>query len=124
MLAIAAEPGPIPALDWQRESPSEYVVEVTNASGPFVLVLADSYAPGWDIDGLPDGWNATHVEIDGYANGWRIDGRGDAKLRVRYGPQQVVQYATVASGAGLVMVLAMMVLVAWRGTVKRRIRES
>ncbi|MCP4222503.1 MAG: hypothetical protein GY773_04080, partial [Actinomycetia bacterium] len=120
---MVPEPGSAPDLVTRPISASEYVAEVSGASGPFVLVLADSYASGWEIDGLPDGWTATHIEADGYANGWRIDGSGDAELTIRYGPQRLVQYASMGSGATLMLVAMTIPLTAGRSRTWDR-RES
>lgn len=94
------EPEP-PSVSWSRESPARYLIEIRDARGPFVLVLAESYAPGWTLGGLPVGWKAEHLEVDGYANGWRIDGSGDAALALTYEP------AATARAAGWASLLAL-----------------
>lgn len=66
--------------------PDRYRVRVRELGGTRVLVLADSYATGWRLDGLPEGWHATHVIADGYANGWILTGDGDATLTLSYRP--------------------------------------
>jgi arabinofuranan 3-O-arabinosyltransferase len=78
-------------------SPSEHRLVVHGATGPFAVVLRDSYAPGWSLDGLPAGWSARHLVVDGYANGWLVEGTGDAVLTVRYGPQRWASAALMIS---------------------------
>jgi arabinofuranan 3-O-arabinosyltransferase len=90
-------------------SPTEYRVAVHGAAGAFPLVLAESYAPGWALDGLPAGWTARHLAVDGYANGWLIEGTGDAVLRLRYRPALWSSAALLISllgGAVTIAVLA------------------
>jgi arabinofuranan 3-O-arabinosyltransferase len=72
-------------------------------------VLAESYARGWSLRGLPRGWSATHLRADGYANGWRIDGSGDAELTLEYRPARfgpavmAVSALTAAAAAALAL---------------------
>jgi len=84
-------------------SPSAYRFAVHGAAGRFILVLHDSYAPGWSLDGLPRGWSARHLTVDGYANGWLVDGTGDAVLTARYEPERWTSAAlTISLIAGAV----------------------
>jgi arabinofuranan 3-O-arabinosyltransferase len=86
----AADLAPPPVTEVHRTavSSSEYRVAVHRAAGRFTLTLADSYAPGWALDGLPAGWSARHIAVDGFANGWLVEGTGDATLTIRYRPGQ------------------------------------
>jgi arabinofuranan 3-O-arabinosyltransferase len=77
--------------------PSRCEIDVRGAQGRFVLELAESWAAGWELSGLPAGWTAERLETSGYANGWRISGDGDASLVVAYGPQRIVSAAQAAS---------------------------
>ena len=110
------DPTDTPTLVWSAKSPSEYLAELTDVSGTFLLVLADTYAPEWIIEGLPTGWRAEHIMVDGYANGWRISGAGHAAITLRYGPQTVVRYAMALSAGSLVIAVALLAL----GTSRRR----
>lgn len=113
--ALVAMPQPaaatLPAVRYQRRSPAEFTVDITGADGTFVLTLADTHADGWQVHGLPDGWEARHVVANGYANGWIITGRGDARLVLRYGPDRLVRLSATVSAAGLVAVPPLMLLV-------------
>jgi arabinofuranan 3-O-arabinosyltransferase len=86
-----------PALTYAVESSSAYRVKVANATGRFVLVLAESHDPGWALHGLPVGWSARHILANGYANGWLIEGTGDADLTIQYGPERWTFAALVTS---------------------------
>jgi arabinofuranan 3-O-arabinosyltransferase len=90
-------------------SPTEYRVAVHGAAGAFPLVLAESYASGWALDGLPAGWTARHLMVDGYANGWLVEGTGDAALRLRYRPAVWSSAALLVSLLGGAVTIAVLV---------------
>jgi arabinofuranan 3-O-arabinosyltransferase len=92
--------GPAPALA-STGGGEHYRVVVTGATGGFVLALAESYASGWRISGLPPGWRARHVTVDGYANGWVIEGSGAAELSLDYAPGRWARGAATVSAATL-----------------------
>jgi arabinofuranan 3-O-arabinosyltransferase len=108
--------------------PDRFRVRVRELGGTRLLVLADSYAAGWHLDGLPDGWHATHVIADGYANGWILTGDGDATLTLAYQPAMLGYLAEFVS-AGTAGRLALgglvgLVGVFRRGGVPRRRRPA
>jgi arabinofuranan 3-O-arabinosyltransferase len=89
-------------------SASEYQASVRGAAGRFILVHPESFAPGWDLSGLPRGWTARHVSVDGYANAWLVDGTGDANLTLTYGPtlwSRAALLVSVLGGAVVILVL-------------------
>ncbi|HYS94879.1 MAG TPA: hypothetical protein VEL30_00120, partial [Candidatus Nitrosopolaris sp.] len=90
-------------------TPAEYRVVVHGAAGRFTVVLRDSYAPGWSLDGLPAGWSARHLTVDGYANGWLVEGTGDAVLTARYRPERwasaALTISLVAGAAAVALVI-------------------
>jgi len=81
-----------PKLTFSMKSPSEYEATV-NSSGPFMLVLSETYNPGWVVEG-PEGRIAedNHFIVNGYANMWYIDRHGDYKLRIYFGPNIYMKY--------------------------------
>ncbi|NNE72596.1 MAG: hypothetical protein HKN26_02945, partial [Acidimicrobiales bacterium] len=91
--------GPIVAAE--ATSASTYEVQLRDVNGELVLVLPESYADGWRLDGLPSSWVAEHLMVDGYANGWRIQGQGSATLTLTYGPGELVRIANDVSPAAL-----------------------
>ena len=119
-LTLSTTPRVAPSVAWKSESPSQYTAEISAADGPFVLVLADSFANGWRLEGLPEGWSAQHLEVDGYANGWRVEGEGDATLTMHYGPSTMSGYAAIGS-AGTAAVMLAMSGVGWQ---RRRTRRT
>ncbi|HEY8545711.1 MAG TPA: hypothetical protein VIL36_11710 [Acidimicrobiales bacterium] len=102
--AVAAEPdGTPPRIAWARHAAGHYEVDVVAApgAGPFVLRLAETYGPGWTVEGLPGSWSARHGLVAGYANGWRIEGEGRATLHLRHQPTRWSAWAAYASLAAL-----------------------
>jgi arabinofuranan 3-O-arabinosyltransferase len=94
-----------------RQRADYYRVRLHNVSGTQVLVLADSYADGWRLDGLPSGWTARHLKADGYANGWLITGIGEASVTLAYSPA-VIGY--VADALSFAVALRLAVVWAYR----------
>ena len=86
LLPEQATAGAVPAIDWHRDGPARYRVEVTGATEPFVLALADAWSADWQVQGLPAGATARQLKIDGYRNGWVISGVTDAHLTLTYAP--------------------------------------
>ncbi|MFB9449440.1 hypothetical protein Dvina_37790 [Dactylosporangium vinaceum] len=89
-------------------SPSRYRAEVRAAAGRFTLVLPESYAPGWQVTGLPPGWSARHLMVSGYANGWLISGTGDADLTLTYAPSRWSMLASLTSMLAVLAVIALL----------------
>ncbi|MEO8293301.1 MAG: hypothetical protein ABI635_09180, partial [Actinomycetota bacterium] len=93
---------PAPAVTWSALGGSAYQVEVAGSSRSFVLSLGESFAPGWRLDGVPDGRRVEHVVADGYANGWRIEPGAAFTARISFAPDRTIRAARAVSiGAGL-----------------------
>lgn len=106
--AVAGGPdGTAPTVTWARRDPAHYAVTVTAVDGDFVLTLAETFGPGWQLRGLPPSWSADHGVVDGYANGWQIDGEGWATLQLMHRPSEVARAAALVS-AGTVAAVALL----------------
>lgn len=92
-----------------REATAEYSVSLTNARGPFLLILADTYARGWVVDGLPADWSADHLVTNGYSNGWLINGNGSAELTLRYQPDRTIRWVGMSSLVSLIAAAAVLI---------------
>jgi arabinofuranan 3-O-arabinosyltransferase len=78
---------------WVRDTPSHYRVSGRPAATPsgtahLTITLAEAYAPGWQLQGLPEGWSARHFSAAGYANSWDVQGPGAPSLHLTlaFGP--------------------------------------
>jgi hypothetical protein len=91
-----------PNLTFQMVSPSLYDVQVT-ASGPYMLVLSETYNPLWVASG-PWGTvpNTNHFVVNGYANMWYIAQPGSYSLRLSFLPNQYVVDGTLAALLALI----------------------
>ncbi|AEV85688.1 hypothetical protein ACWT_4666 [Actinoplanes sp. SE50] len=78
---------PASSADWTRHDPAHFAGTLT-ASGPTMLALAESAAPGWRLTGIP---GATKVTLQGWMSGWRLPGGGGFALS--YGPARIARYA-------------------------------
>ncbi|MEU8656677.1 hypothetical protein [Actinoplanes philippinensis] len=100
VLIRQAEPGPESVVDWERENPAQFSGTVTG-SGPAVLALAESAAPGWQLSGIA---GAQKVTLQGWMAGWTLPAAGDFTLG--YAPSRIARAAfyllpvTVALSAG------------------------
>jgi arabinofuranan 3-O-arabinosyltransferase len=118
--AIAVVPrGPPPRVSYRRVSPSEFRAHIVNAGHPFVLVAAETYAPGWRVEAKgrsSDG--VEHLRVNGYANGWRIPWKGTYDLTISYAPERLARLAGLAD---LVLVpLSLMLFLGGRVWTRRR----
>jgi Alpha-(1->3)-arabinofuranosyltransferase len=84
----------LPEISYRRTAPGEFRVRVRGADHPFVLVAAETFAPGWRIEASGrDTGDVTHFRVNGYANGWRIPWTGSYELTIFYRPDRFAQAA-------------------------------
>ena len=102
-----------PDIAWTRTGPSSYEVQVEDVDHSFVLGLAESFSPRWQLTDMAEGRSSSHIEIDGHSNGWVIE-RGEAMtVSIEYAPDRTL---TLASTASLLSIIALLLgLVATRG---------
>jgi arabinofuranan 3-O-arabinosyltransferase len=84
----------LPDVSYRRLSPSAFRVSIRRAREPFLLVLAETFAPGWRVtrrDG--DSATAAHLRVNGYANGWVIPRTGSYELTIEYRPERLARFA-------------------------------
>jgi arabinofuranan 3-O-arabinosyltransferase len=109
----------LPDVSYRRVSPSEFRIHVMNARRPFLLVVSETYAPGWRVRpiGRP-ALRAEHLRVNGYANGWRLPWRGTYDLTVSYAPENT---ARLARRIDLVLIpLALLGWLVWRMRARTR----
>jgi arabinofuranan 3-O-arabinosyltransferase len=70
---------------WNRTGSSEYEISLRAIDREVVIVVGESFAPGWELTGLSQGRVLEHKAVDGYANAWRIAPGPQAELVARYG---------------------------------------
>jgi arabinofuranan 3-O-arabinosyltransferase len=98
--------GELPGVAYERIHPGQFQVRVTNATEPFLLAVAETYAPGWRLEiKNREASEAKHVVVNGYANGWLVPWNGTYDLRIVYGPERLAERAQWASLFGLIALL-------------------
>jgi arabinofuranan 3-O-arabinosyltransferase len=108
----------LPQVTYSRVAPYEFRVHVRDALAPFLLVLSETFASGWHLEGGSHGSaRASHLRVDGYANGWRVPWRGSYDLKLTYGPEQPALWAR-RGDALLIPVVLVLSLLRW--AVQRR----
>jgi hypothetical protein len=89
--------GTAPSVSFTSTPLGYYVVRVSNASGPFLLVLNQDYDASWMLakgnldvfQQLLAGDAYQHVEVDGYMNGWLINGTANGTYTIYYAPNDL-----------------------------------
>lgn len=70
-----------PTIDFEKKSNAQYLVKITNATSPFILVFNNTFDKLWQatIYGEPI---TDHFIVNGFANGWLIDKKGTFELEI------------------------------------------
>ena len=79
---FVSDPG-VAQVAYQKLSPSNYLVQVRDASDPFTLVFKETYHDLWNA--TVDGQKLTdHYVWGGYANAWKIDKLGSYTINIHF----------------------------------------
>jgi hypothetical protein len=84
--------GNLPTVTYTQTSPTRYIVDIKNATGPFILRFNQRYALLWSLYSQESGAIVdNHFNIDGYANGWKINPQADSESTfiLEYSPQRL-----------------------------------
>lgn len=87
-----------PSISSIKVNPTQYLVHVKGATGPYILELNQHYDPRWQSSVAG---SDRHVEINSYANGWYIDKTGDYDVVLSYGPQKIFYTGMIISGIAI-----------------------
>jgi len=101
--------GALPVVSYVEQDPTRYIVTVRNASGPFLLTLAQSFDEGWmaSVNGEPVS-TSHHFVGNLYANSWLIGPKErDVTIHFAFSPQLYQDIGSrISIGTGL-LALAM-----------------
>lgn len=120
----------MPKITFQKINPTQYLVHIENATGPYLLNFGERYDIGWKayplsiikaqneqmqdkfIDKtfltalfakpLPE---KNHFQTNGYANGWYVEKAGNYDLIISYWPQRLYYLGLAISLISLIAVL-------------------
>jgi hypothetical protein len=93
---------------WNRDTPTTFSGSL-NLSGTTVLVLSQSFDPGWRliVNGSPIS-DSDHFVANGFANGWIVRGSGSIRWRATYDPQRAYHQGLLV--AALLAILCALLL--------------
>lgn len=94
----------VPKTSFVKRNPAEYEVQIEGASDPFILVLSESFNPGWRLSLLDKGVNLdgrNHFKINGFANAWYLEEEGSYRVRLQFWPQKFFFPGLLVSGASV-----------------------
>ncbi len=84
-------PSPQSRIEYTKVDNTKYLVKVTDAKSPYILVLSDLFDPGWKVITASGNDVANkHFLVNAYANGWEINKLGNYELIVKFAPQDLL----------------------------------
>jgi hypothetical protein len=101
-----------PHVGARRTAPGSWDVAVTGAPARYVLVLNDTFDPGWTF--VAPGAQARHVETANGTNAWIVDGAGSYGARLQYAPGRLYAAGGIASACLFGVALLTYPASAWR----------
>lgn len=69
-------------LNYQKKSPTKYIINIKNPSGDFELIFKETYSDGWVAQ--TDQTEFRHIKVYDYANGWKINKSGNFQIEVAF----------------------------------------
>ena len=100
----------LPEYKYSKINPTEFAVEINNATDPFILNFSELYNSGWKTiyeDGsIIDEKN--HFLANIYSNAWLIDKKGSYKLKLKYQPQDYLEKGKKISLLSTLIVVALL----------------
>ena len=93
------------SITYKEINPTKYIVNVMNASGPFVLDFKQNFNSGWHIyiNGTKN--NSDHFTADIYNNGWLITQKGNYTIEIVYAPQNEYNIITDISLCSFILII-------------------
>lgn len=67
-------------LNYQKISPTKYIIKIQNPAGEFGLIFKETYSDGWVAQ--TDQTIFKHIKVYDYANGWKINKSGNFQIEV------------------------------------------
>lgn len=77
-----------PYISYQKINPAKYIVGVSGATTPFILVFSELFNANWQAIYSDKSVISNHFLANTYANGWEIEKVGDYDLSIEFIPQR------------------------------------
>jgi len=102
--------------EYEKISPTKHVVEIKNATRPYMIAFAESYDPLWTAYSEPSAQDNTHsgskngnfrvnsIPLYGVINGFYVNKTGNYRLIIEYEPEKWVIQGTVISITAIALI--------------------
>jgi hypothetical protein len=107
LINLDRNPSGIPLVSASRINPATWVVQVSNAKAPFILVFGQAFNPNWRLYFGETGWLSSinspslddrmHYLANGFANAWYVDRSGNFSVTIYFSPQSLVSIGIIIS---------------------------
>jgi hypothetical protein len=116
LFKVGQSPGRGYISEYTKISSTKHVVEIKNATSPYMLAFAESYDPLWTAYSEPGVQDNTHsvgkntnfrinsIPLYGVINGFYVNKTGNYKLIIEYEPQKWVIQGTIISIIGIALI--------------------
>ncbi len=120
---------PMPTLSYSKTGTDRYLVNISNASEQFPLILSQTFDTSWqacfgDITDVGELYSqclpaADHFVANDYANGWTINKLGDFQLTILYSRNTIYHISLAISISSWILMAGTIITVAVRKRRKR-----
>ena len=93
------------SIAYKEINPTKYIVNVRNATDPFVLDFKQNFNFGWFLYINGTKINSNHFAADIYNNGWLISQRGNYTIEIVYASQRNYEIITDISLYSLIFIV-------------------
>ena len=93
------------SITYKEINPTKYIVNVRNATDPFVLDFKQNFNFGWFLYINGTKINSNHFAADIYNNGWLISQRGNYTIEIVYASQRNYEIITDISLYSLIFIV-------------------
>jgi len=99
-----------PLVEYSEVNPTLYLVNIRNATSPFILVFNQNFNEAWQARINGTSIDAKHHFIgNGYANAWYIDKKGNYQIVIEYIPQKTYNILVFISISSFVVLIVISV---------------
>ena len=97
------------SIRFKEINPTKYIVEVFNASEPYVLDFKQNFNPAWNIYINNKESNVSHFIADIFNNGWLITQKGNYTMEIIYDQQHEYNSVVKISFDSLIIISVLII---------------